>query len=91
MIDKERKTLEEIFEICEMKFEGEPYLLPVNKELMNKWSLLKEKAGGKKAVSPTNIIKSKKATMTSLKICSGQNVPDGFLRFSASHGPASPN
>lgn len=45
-----RSYLEEIFEICEMKFEGEEYLMNVNDELVKKWNSLKVKAGGKKVI-----------------------------------------
>ncbi len=38
---------EEIFEICHLKFKGEPYLLKINNNLVQKWNAIKERAGGK--------------------------------------------
>jgi lipopolysaccharide heptosyltransferase III len=45
-----KSYLEEIFEICGLKFNYEPYLLNVNKELVEKWTLLKDKSQGKKII-----------------------------------------
>ncbi|MEI6817869.1 MAG: glycosyltransferase family 9 protein, partial [Bacteroidota bacterium] len=42
--------LEEIFEICGLKFNYEPYLLNVNQELVNKWNSMRIKADGKKII-----------------------------------------
>jgi len=41
---------EEIFDICGLKFNNEPYLINVNDKLVQKWSNLKEKAKGKKII-----------------------------------------
>jgi len=41
---------EEIFDICELDFQKEEPVLNVNKELVKKWEMLKENAGGKKIV-----------------------------------------
>ncbi len=49
-IRNNKSYLEEIFEICELTFNYEPYLLNVNKDLVTKWNVLKEKADGKKIV-----------------------------------------
>lgn len=51
-ISKQNKKnyLEEIFEICQLKFEGEEYLLNVNDKLVEKWNLLKEKSDKKKII-----------------------------------------
>jgi ADP-heptose:LPS heptosyltransferase len=38
---------EEIFEICHLKFKGEPYLMRINDVLVNKWKSVHENAGGK--------------------------------------------
>ncbi len=43
-----KNYLEEIFEICHLKFEGEPYVLNFNKSLAEKWNLIKDKAHSKK-------------------------------------------
>ena len=40
--------LDEIFEICHLKFEDEPYLINFNKTLAAKWSSIKQNANGKK-------------------------------------------
>ena len=45
-----KSYLEEIFEICGLKFNYEPYLLNVNKELVAKWTLLKDKSQDKKII-----------------------------------------
>lgn len=45
-----KNYLEEIFEICHLKFEGEPYLLNYNQALAQKWELLKEQSKGKMIV-----------------------------------------
>ncbi len=42
--------MDEIFEICHLKFEDEPYLLNYNKQLTAKFDFIKEKAKGKKIV-----------------------------------------
>jgi ADP-heptose:LPS heptosyltransferase len=42
--------LQEIFEICHLNFEGEPYLLNYNQELANKWKTIRTKANGKKII-----------------------------------------
>jgi ADP-heptose:LPS heptosyltransferase len=39
--------LDEIFEICHLQFNDEPFLLDVNPEYAEKWKTLKEKEGGK--------------------------------------------
>jgi ADP-heptose:LPS heptosyltransferase len=48
-ISKENKKnyLEEIFEICHMRFNNEPYLLNVDTEFSGKWQLIKKQAKGK--------------------------------------------
>lgn len=45
-----KNYLEEIFEICHLTFEGEPYLLNYNQELAKKWQSIRTKADGKKIV-----------------------------------------
>lgn len=45
-----KNYLEEIFEICHLKFEGEPYILNFNKKLAVKWNIIQEKADGKKVI-----------------------------------------
>jgi ADP-heptose:LPS heptosyltransferase len=42
--------LEEIFEICHLKFEGEPYLLNYNQDLAKKWNSIRVKADGKRII-----------------------------------------
>ena len=42
--------LDEIFEICHLKFEDEPYLLNYNRQLAAKFDFIREKAKGKKIV-----------------------------------------
>ncbi len=42
-----KNYMEEIFEICHLEFNQEPYLLSYDKDLAEKWSFLREKAGGK--------------------------------------------
>jgi ADP-heptose:LPS heptosyltransferase len=51
-ISKQNKKnyLEEIFEICNLPFNDEPYLLNVDATLSEKWQLLKKKAEGKTIV-----------------------------------------
>lgn len=51
-ISKENKKnyMEEIFEICDLKFENEPYLLNFNYSLAEKFQFIKEKANGKKII-----------------------------------------
>jgi len=41
---------QEIFDICELKFEKEEPLLNVNKQLVEKWTVLKQKASDKKII-----------------------------------------
>lgn len=51
--DSKKNTLsypQEIFDICELKFEMEEPLLNVNKELVEKWHALKQKSAGKKVI-----------------------------------------
>ncbi|HXB13847.1 MAG TPA: glycosyltransferase family 9 protein [Bacteroidia bacterium] len=51
--DSKSNTLsypQEIFDICELKFEKEEPLLNVNKELVEKWTVLKQKASDKKII-----------------------------------------
>lgn len=45
-----KNYLEEIFEICHLKFEDEPYVLNFNKKLAEKWNVIREKAAGKKVI-----------------------------------------
>lgn len=45
-----KNYMEEIFEICEMKFNDEPYLLNFDPKLAEKFKSIKEKAGGKKII-----------------------------------------
>lgn len=45
-----KSYLEEIFEICHLQFNKEPYLLNYNKELAQKWNVLKKQSSGKKIV-----------------------------------------
>lgn len=45
-----RSYLEEIFEICHLDFNMEPYLLDVNEKLNDKWKMLRKKAGDKKII-----------------------------------------
>ena len=45
-----KNYLEEIFEICEMEFGGEPYLLNFDAKLAEKFAYIKEKAGNKKII-----------------------------------------
>ncbi|HEY4785462.1 MAG TPA: glycosyltransferase family 9 protein [Bacteroidales bacterium] len=51
-ISKENKKhyLEEIFEICHLQFNDEPYLLNVDHTLSAKWSSLKTQANGKQVI-----------------------------------------
>jgi heptosyltransferase-2 len=42
--------LDEIFEICHLKFNDEPYLLDINAEYATKWTVLKETAMGKPVI-----------------------------------------
>lgn len=51
-ISKQNKKnyLEEIFEICDMKFKGEPYVLNFDSKLADKFNYIKEKAGNKKII-----------------------------------------
>lgn len=45
-----KSYLEEIFEICHLEFQGEPYLLNYNQEYAQKWNVLRAQAGGKKII-----------------------------------------
>ena len=45
-----KNYLEEIFEICDMKFNDEPYLLNFDSQLAEKFKHIKEKAGNKKII-----------------------------------------
>lgn len=45
-----KNYLEEIFEICHLDFQGEPYMLNYNKELASKWNSIREQAKGKKII-----------------------------------------
>ncbi|MBI4932004.1 MAG: glycosyltransferase family 9 protein [Bacteroidetes bacterium] len=45
-----KNYLEEIFEICDMKFSNEPYLLNFDSKLAEKFKYIKEKAGKKKII-----------------------------------------
>ena len=51
-ISKQNKKsyLEEIFEICDMKFSGEPYLLNFDPVLADKFNYIKDKAGNKRII-----------------------------------------
>lgn len=51
-ISKENKKnyLHEIFEICHLDFQGEPYKLNYNTNLASKWNSIREHAGGKKII-----------------------------------------
>ncbi|MEX0968494.1 MAG: glycosyltransferase family 9 protein [Bacteroidia bacterium] len=49
-IQNKKSYLEEIFEICKMKFNYEPYLINQNRDLVAKWESLREKSGGKPIV-----------------------------------------
>jgi ADP-heptose:LPS heptosyltransferase len=42
--------MDEIFEICHLNFENEPYLINFNKTLAQKWSSIKLNAGNKKVI-----------------------------------------
>lgn len=45
-----KNYLDEIFEICHLKFEDEPYILNFDKELAAKWKVIPQQANGKKVV-----------------------------------------
>lgn len=45
-----KNYLEEIFEICGFKFNGEEYLLNVNVDFLQKWNTIKVQADGKKVI-----------------------------------------
>jgi heptosyltransferase-2 len=51
-ISKKNTTnyLHEIFEICHLDFQGEPYLLNYNEDLAQKWNSVREQAEGKKII-----------------------------------------
>jgi heptosyltransferase-2 len=42
--------LDEIFEICHLQFNNEPFLLDVDRNYAEKWKILKEKASGKPVI-----------------------------------------
>jgi ADP-heptose:LPS heptosyltransferase len=42
--------LDEIFEICDLQFNNEPYLIDVNKDYEKKWGILKDIAGNKPVI-----------------------------------------
>ena len=48
--ENSKNYLEEIFEICDMKFNDEPYLLNFDSQLAEKFKHIKEKAGNKKII-----------------------------------------
>jgi len=45
-----KNYLEEIFEICHLQFNDEPYLMNVDPDLSNKWKKIRSLSGGKKIV-----------------------------------------
>ena len=45
-----KNYMEEIFEICHLDFQDEPYILNFNKDLAKKWEIIREKAQGKKVI-----------------------------------------
>ncbi|HEX3007882.1 MAG TPA: glycosyltransferase family 9 protein [Bacteroidales bacterium] len=45
-----KNYLEEIFEICHLNFEDEPYILNFNKEYAARWKVINDKANGKKVI-----------------------------------------
>lgn len=45
-----KNYMEEIFEICHLDFQDEPYILNFNKDLAAKWHIIKDKAAGEKIV-----------------------------------------
>jgi len=45
-----KNYLEEIFEICHLDFQGEPYKLNYNQNLAKKWNSIREEANGKKII-----------------------------------------
>jgi ADP-heptose:LPS heptosyltransferase len=45
-----KNYMEEIFEICDMKFNDEPYLINFDPKLAGKFKFIQEKAGGKKII-----------------------------------------
>ena len=49
-IKNNKSYLEEIFEICEMTFNNEPYLLPLDASLNQKWNSINDLAKGKKII-----------------------------------------
>jgi heptosyltransferase-2 len=46
-IENKKHYLDEIFEICHLQFNDEPYLLNVDQSLVEKWNSLKKQAEGK--------------------------------------------
>ena len=48
--ENKKNYLEEIFEICEVEFQGEEYVLPIDEDLKQKWSSLKTLSKGKKII-----------------------------------------
>jgi len=49
-IKNTKHYLEEIFEICHLDFQDEPYSMNLNENLAKKWTLLREKAGNRKII-----------------------------------------
>lgn len=45
-----KNYLEEIFEICHLKFENEPYVLNFDKNYAAKWNVIRDKAQGRKVI-----------------------------------------
>lgn len=45
-----KNYMEEIFEICHLDFQDEPYILNFNKDLAKKWERIREKANGRKVI-----------------------------------------
>lgn len=45
-----KNYMEEIFEICHLDFQDEPYILNFNKDLAKKWVRIREKANGRKVI-----------------------------------------
>jgi heptosyltransferase-2 len=45
-----KSYLEEIFEICHLKFEGEEYLMDIDEKFYQKWQIIREKADSKKVI-----------------------------------------
>jgi ADP-heptose:LPS heptosyltransferase len=49
-IKNTKNYLEEIFEICHFDFKKEPYLIHINEAYVQKWRILKTRAGSKKII-----------------------------------------